>query len=267
MVKKAKAISGTKEWSVVSVNCCTGCEHNCRYCYARWDAIHRYGGRVKSIEEWANPVIREKDVKKGRKKEAGRVMFPTTHDITPRNYDACATVLGKLLEAGNEVLVVSKPHRQCIRGLCEQFADYRKQILFRFTIGAMDDKLLGYWEPGAPSFKERFECLKLAFEHGFQTSVSVEPMLDAMHVVNLFRRLRPFITDTLWIGKMNELRQRVTIETDEDRRMVEMIEAGQVDEVIRDIYEALKDEHQIRWKESIKKVVGVPLAKKAGEDR
>ena len=34
-----KPISGTKEWSVSSVNCITGCEHNCRYCYARANAL------------------------------------------------------------------------------------------------------------------------------------------------------------------------------------------------------------------------------------
>ena len=27
--------NGTQEWSVKTVNCCTGCSHDCRYCYAK----------------------------------------------------------------------------------------------------------------------------------------------------------------------------------------------------------------------------------------
>ena len=53
----AKKISGTKEWSIASVNCVTGCENDCRYCYARHDALTRYGGRIKSAAEWSDVKI------------------------------------------------------------------------------------------------------------------------------------------------------------------------------------------------------------------
>ena len=34
---------------------------------------------------------------------AGRIMFPSSHDITPGNFEACMTVLDKLIGAGNQV--------------------------------------------------------------------------------------------------------------------------------------------------------------------
>jgi len=36
------------------------------------------------------------------------VMFPSSHDITPTNLAGCLTVLKKLLEVGNEVLIVNR---------------------------------------------------------------------------------------------------------------------------------------------------------------
>ena len=103
---------GTQEWSVKTVNCCTGCSHDCRYCYAKGMAI-----RFKQVtpEQWPLERIRPKDVSKRHKKYDGQVMFPSSHDITPNNLDACLTVLKNLLVVGNRVLVVSKPHLECIK--------------------------------------------------------------------------------------------------------------------------------------------------------
>ena len=69
----------------------------------------------------------------------------------------------ELLRVGNQVLVVSKPHLDCIEAVCEKFGDYQGQILFRFTIGACDDCVLSFWEPGAPVYAER----KASLEHAF----------------------------------------------------------------------------------------------------
>jgi DNA repair photolyase len=183
-MKKPKVISGTLEWAVKNVNCIKGCSHQCKYCYARERAL-RFR-QIGSKDEWKSPQVREKEVKKSRKKESGTVMFPTTHDIFPEMLDPCVTVIRKLLEAGNDVLIVSKPHLECIKRLCQEFTEYKSKILFRFTIGASDDNILKYWEPGAPIFSERIQSLQWAFSSGFKTSVSCEPMLDAEHMVELF---------------------------------------------------------------------------------
>ena len=135
------------------------------------------------------PCVPQRDVDRRMGKIAKRaVMFPTTHDITPKTLGPCVTALHHLLGGGNRVLVTSKPHLECVKAICNTFADFRHMILFRFTIGAFDDDLLQYWEPGALPFGERLASLKYAFKHGFQTSVSIEPMLDSANVVRLFSK-------------------------------------------------------------------------------
>jgi len=208
-----------------------------------------------TAEEWPDERIRLHDVERDYRKFDGRVMFPSSHDITPGNIEACLTVLGKLLAAGNEVLIVSKPQFECIQVICDRFKEYLPQILFRFTIGAKNDEILSFWEPGAPSYKERLSSLLWAFHEGFNTSVSIEPMLDAENVVDLVHDLDYRVTDSIWIGKMNHIRKNIIIDSDEVAEAIHRIEQGQTDDKIRDIYNALKNHPLIKWKGGIKKII------------
>ena len=256
-INQKSKTSITREWADVTVNCCTGCQHGCLYCYAESLALQR-----KQVTEgqWTNQRIRHHDVVKGRRKSfPGWVMFPSSHDITPFNLNACLIVLEKLLKVGNKVLIVSKPHLECIRAVCQQFGDYQEKILFRFTIGACDDTVLSFWEPGAPTYAERKAALQYAYEQGFQTSVSVEPMLYSANIDRLVADLEPFVTETIWIGKMNHLTR---LAKSADARLlsaIQHIEAGQTDDIIRAIYRRHKLNPKVRWKASIKEVVGLPL--------
>jgi DNA repair photolyase len=259
-----KKISGTKEWAKHVANCVKGCKHGCRYCYARHQMVERFK-RIKP-EDWPNPVA---DIKKANSKQSkrdGTIMFPTTSDIVPEVLEPCKAFLLNLLEAGNDVLIVSKPHLACITAICNACVKYKKQILFRFTIGAMDDQILSYWEPNAPKFEERLLALREAFDAGYSTSVSCEPMLDSQNIITLFYKLLPFVTDSIWIGKLNKIDSRVEVKTDEDKKEVARIKNGQTDDKITAIYNALKDEPKVKWKESVKEVVGLNLAQEAGLD-
>jgi len=254
---------GTKEWSVKTVNCCTGCSHDCRYCYAKGMAI-----RFKQVtaNQWPHERIRPKDVSKIHKNYDGQVMFPSSHDITPNNLNACLAVMKNLLVAGNRVLVVSKPHLDCIKAICEMFDPFKKQILFRFSIGACDDQILSYWEPNAPGYDERKECLTYAHQAGFQTSVSVEPMLDSANIDTLIGELLPYITHSIWIGTMNHLGRFGKGSDMVLKQATNRIRQGQMDIIIKQIYERYKTNPLIRWKKEIKKVVGIPVSKINGLD-
>lgn len=259
------AISGTKEWAEHSVNICTGCGHRCLYCFAAAMSA-RFGRRKPG--EWGTEQVDHVKVDRRYGKRRGRIMFPTTHDITPALLDDCLTVLRKMLAAGNEVLIVSKPHRECIVALCRELEPYRDQVMFRFTIGSVNDEVLSFWEPGAPGFKERIWCLAHAHAHGYQTSVSCEPMLDrsAEAVVDA---CEPYVTDSIWLGKANRLLQRMRQNgcTEEQLARGRELVSWQNGEAIRSLYERLKNRPVVRWKESIKKVVGLELPTKAGLDR
>jgi len=261
--KPRQSIHGTSEWSVKTVNCCTGCSHDCRYCYAKGMA-----SRFKQVtaEQWPLERIRTKDVIKTHKKYDGQVMFPSSHDITPNNLDACMTVLENLLAAGNRVLVVSKPHLECIKAICERFDKFKEKILFRFTIGACDDQILSYWEPNAPGYAERKKSLIFAYEKGFQTSVSVEPMLDSANIDTLIADLSPHVTHSIWVGTMNHLGRFGKGSDVVLRQEIEKIKRGQTDDKIKALYNRHKHNPLIKWKKEIKKVVGIPVPKQNGLD-
>jgi len=131
-------------------------------------------------------------------------MFPTSHDLFPEHLPEITTVLGKLLTAGNSVLITTKPRIRVIYSICEQFARYKKQMQFRFTITSIDDEILRKNEPGATTFGERLRCLRHAYEFGFKTSVSIEPFLDE-NPLCLVENISPFVTESIWIGPMNHV--------------------------------------------------------------
>jgi len=265
MAAEKRRIAGTREWAVAEIDCCAGCSHGCRYCYARYREVVATG-RI-APEQWPKPAIRGGDVERDYPLYDGQVMFPANHDIQPEIVDDCIVVLQKLVAAGNKVLVVSKPHLQCIDKICRILRSNREQILFRFSITAGDDDILRFWEPGAPCFCERLASLRHAYAQGYATSVSIEPMLDSENIVSLVAACAPHVSHSIWIGKMNKTEQRVCCEDEETPVRLQRLRQGQTDAKIRDIYSRLKDNPLVRWKESIKEVVQLKLAEKPGEDR
>jgi len=139
------------------------------------------------------------------------------------------------------------------------FEPFKNQILFRFTIGACDDQILSYWEPNAPGYDERKQCLIHAYQAGFQTSVSAEPMLDSANIDPLFGDLLPYVTHSLWIGTMNHLKRFGNGSDMVLRQAIAKIRRSQTNGIIKAIYKRHKDNPLIRWKKEIKKIVGIPI--------
>lgn len=265
MFKKEKLVNGTKEWASITANCIKGCNHSCKYCYAL-----EMGVRFKRTtpEDWKNEVVNLTSLTKRFKKVDGQIMFPSSHDLTPQNLDHTMEFLGNILKPGNKVLIVTKPHIEVIKRICTLFQDYKEQILFRFTIGSIDSATLKFWEPNAPSYEERKECLIYAFSNGFQTSISAEPMLDHK-VVELVADLEQYVTDAIWVGKANSLLKRVRMngydDTETIKRANELL-TMQSDENVKMLYAQLCNNNKIKWKESIKKVVDLDRPTTIGLD-
>ncbi len=250
--------TGTREWAEVNVNCVDGCSHGCKYCYARHNAL-RFK-RIAGPEEWTAEKVRVSAVEAKHRLYRGKVvMFPTTHDITPSNLEACLALLETLLTVGNEVLIVSKPHFECIVRLTNELGRFGRQVTFRFTIGSLDDRRLAFWEPNAPDIRERVECLAYADGDGWRTSVSAEPLLDAEpdRAVELVRVLEPHVSDTIWLGPMNRIRGRTAGLLDPTHPEVARLEAGYVIENVRELYRRLADNPKVRWKDSFARMLGV----------
>lgn len=247
--------TGTNEWAEFTENICIGCSNNCRYCYAAHMASTMYGGWCRR-GDWSNERFNNRANIKSYPIRNGVVMFPSTHDITPFNVDAYVRVATLILEKGNRLLIVSKPRVVCIKHLVGELEPFREQILFRFTVGNMDASVTDFWEPGAPPPLERLHCLALAQENGFKTSVSIEPMLgghsSTLEVVNC---VKPFVTETIWVGKMNKIRTRVDMNDPKALEWVQAIEDQQCDSAILGLYRDLKNDPKIRWKDSVMDVV------------
>ena len=241
-----KITSGTKEWADFNVNCVKGCSNDCRYCYAKMIA-KRFGRKTE--DSWKNMEINTKAVDKNYKKYNGQVMFPSSHDIIddPEILDACFTVIRKLLETDNEVLITSKPSLNVTKKIIEGFSEYKKNIQFRFTIGSKENETLSFWEPNAPSYTERKEALQYAYSQGFKTSISIEPFLDRNPIPMIYE-LEPYVSKSIWIGPMNYIKKSDI--SAEDLPYYEEIRDITQKENLLDIYENLKNHKKIQFKDS-----------------
>ena len=261
----SKSVFGTGEWAHKTANCVEGCSHGCHYCYACANAIRFYR---RLVGDWTREVPRPDMIARVCRGPCCRVMFPSAHDITPSNVGECLHAIAAMLRYGHRLLVVTKPHLECIKAICDSAArDRKSDLLFRFTMGSADNVTLRLWEPYAPSFDERLAALQYAHGNGFQTSVSCEPMLDG-NILAVVEQVEPLVTDAIWIGKANQMRQRLRINgaPPDVMKQAEVLMALQSDDRIWDLYHQLEAHPKIKWKESIKKVLGLPVACQAGMD-
>lgn len=253
----ARTGTGTAEWSERTENIARGCANGCLYCYAAANAA-RFKQRDR--EDWMREELTHKAEIKSYPKRDGVIMFPSAHDITQFNIETYIRVAKLILTAGNRLLIVTKPRLECIAMLSAELAPWQEQILFRFTIGSLDATTCFFWEPGAPSPQERIEALRMAKNRGYETSVSIEPMLEGADMaLSTVEAVEDHVTETIWIGKMNRPGQRVV--ATESEAAVEWVQRLQSDTEILRLHDALKHHPKIRWKDSIKEVLidnGIP---------
>jgi DNA repair photolyase len=245
--------TGTREWAEVTENIQRGCANGCLYCYAAHNAARFH---LRFRPEWEREELTPRAEVRSYPARDGVVMFPSAHDITPFNVEAYIRVARLILEKGNRLLIVSKPRRECINRVMDALETWREQICFRFTIGALDNRLLALWEPGAPEWLDRLDSLADAEARGFARSVSIEPMLAGVEAtLDVVENVLPWGPETVWIGKMNKIRLRVADPSPEIVAAIERVERQQRDEEILRLYGELKDLPLIRWKDSIKIVL------------
>lgn len=272
---KQVSLFGTNEWAVATMNAFKGCDNGCHYCYAQAN-FSRYDKEFAKVKDI--PVAKDLDkfkkdfqAKCRKAKGIGKVMFPSTHDITPLTLDYCIKALKHMLQfEGNsfEFLIVTKPRIDCVERLCKELEGYTGRILFRFTIGSADDAVLKFWEPGASSFSERLECVKYAYNNGFKTSISIEPRLDD-NTDAVIKAVYPFVTDAIWLGSANKMKFRLKMNGCADEvhlKAAEVLEALNGEEKVNDLYSKWGSDRKIKWKESLKKILGLEISKEKGAD-
>lgn len=245
--------TGTLEWAEVNENICCGCPNDCLYCYAAANA-KRF--KLRSRDKWNIEKFTKRSLMTSYPAKNGVIMFPSSHDITLFNVDRYIKIAKLILRQGNQLLIVSKPRLECIKKLVSNLGKYKKQILFRFTIGTLLEDISLFWEPGASLPGERLNCLIFTVCNDFNTSVSIEPMLGGIQQTeSVVKVIHRHVSDTIWIGKMNKTNLRVDTKLPHHKAAVQKIQYLQRDEEIIKMYKRLKDDPVIRWKDSIKSVL------------
>jgi len=249
-----KTATGVAEWANKSLNIQKGCEHNCIYCYAKQQLV-----RVNHVkrEDWENPVILNDKIKENYRLNEHYVMFPTSHDITPRNIDDVMNLLHRYLAPGNKMLIVTKPHYDCMERMTKELSEFKNQIEFRLTIGSTDDSILKFWEPGTASIGERIESLKLAYKKGYNTSISSEPMLDG-DPYSIYKQTEKYRTGDHWFGLLNSRTKGIiSINTGckqtKHHAALEKLRIIQNDDFIIALYNHFKDNPKVKWKDEVSK--------------
>jgi DNA repair photolyase len=247
-----------KDWRGKAISFCSGCSHDCLYCYIK-DMGCKFGWS--SLEEFPTMKVRQADLNKKHKDYKVQVMVPSSHDITPEVLDPAINVIQNLIDAGNKkLLIVSKPHIDCITKICDEFSSHKDKIIFRFTIGSVNDDVLSYWEPGAPNFFERFSCLIHAYENGFKTSISSEPILDYPNIKRLVDTLGPYVNHSIWFGIMNPklyfLKNNLGKEFND---ALENIYKDQTVEKLTALYNMYKADPTIRFTAAFRKKINLNL--------
>ena len=200
-------LKGTQELAEKNINFIDGCSNNCSYCYAR-ELRGRFDEDLKN--NWHIMTIREKDVHRTNKHYDETIMISSSHDINDeldsngkRILTHFGYLLGDLLRNKNNIVFTTKPRLNVIKWVIKEFKPDPRFFSFLFTITANDDKILSHFEPNASSIDERLECLKLIHSLGYETSVSIEPMLKDPK--ELVKAIYPYVTKNIWLGIFGSL--------------------------------------------------------------
>ena len=174
-----------------------GCEHNCRYCYAR--KIYYWK------KDWANAEPVENAVELVRKEvnklEPGRIMFSSMMDpYQPIEEKTGLTrqLLRVLLESKHLVLVMMKSD-MVLRDL--DILRGHDNVEVGFTVTFLEDQ--PKWEPGARGNTARIEALIKLHNAGVKTYISMEPWIPSVtKPIEVMEKLGPWV-DRWIVGTLN----------------------------------------------------------------
>lgn len=175
---RAKSILNKSKIFDYCVNCYTGCQLNCRYCYARL-FIPRYSGHS---EPWGSfvdvkvnaPEVLAKQVLRAKK---GIVWLSSVCD--------CYQPLEAKYKLTRQCLEILAEHQFPVQVQSKSILLLRDQDIFKkfeavevgFTITTDDERIARLFEPGASPVSERIQALGILKSNGIRTFAFVGPIL------------------------------------------------------------------------------------------
>lgn len=166
------------EYGDYTMNHIQGCAHGCKFpCYAFM--MKKRFGQVKSYEEWMEPYLvsntlelLDKEIPKLKDKiESVQLCFSTDPFMYgyPEVTEMSLQAIRKLNAAGIKCTTLTK-------GICpEELSQFSKENEYGITLVSLDEEYRRRMEPGAASYADRLNALKVLHEAGCKTWISIEP--------------------------------------------------------------------------------------------
>jgi DNA repair photolyase len=177
--KSALVKSGICDYAV---NCYTGCENACVYCYARFASRFAHGQ-----EAWGSFVDVKINAPEVLRKQLGRPRtYPGTVFLSSvcdgwqrleEKYQLTRACLGPLLDAGFELHILTK------RTLVERDFDIlagRERVELGCTVTCAGEALRKIVEPDASPTADRIETLRRAAKAGMRTYAFIGPLMPGI---------------------------------------------------------------------------------------
>lgn len=176
--RKTMLYKTSVEYGDYAMNHVLGCAHGCKYpCYA-YLAARRFG-TVDSYDRWIKPrlvsntlEILDREIPRLKSKMKS-VQLCFTTDPFMHGYeeirDMSMAVIRKLNVAGIKCTVLTKGV------LPESLAGLSNENEYGITLISLDERFRLRMEPGAATYQERLDALKLLHDKGCKTWVSIEP--------------------------------------------------------------------------------------------
>ena len=174
----AKSILNKSRIFDYCVNPYTGCQINCRYCYASL-FMRRYSGHKEPWGEFVDAKINAPEVlrKQLRRAKRGVVWISSVCDPyqpIEAKYELTRRCLKELLQARFPVNIQTKS-KLVLRDL-DLLRDFQ-EIDVGFTITTNDERTARLFEPGAASVAERLKALEKLHASGIRTFAFIGPLL------------------------------------------------------------------------------------------
>ena len=101
--------------------------------------------------------------------------------------------------------------------------------------------------------------MRYAFDMGYKTSVSAEPMLYSYDIESLIDAVSPYCNESIWLGLMNHLENILELHPHVSglKDAIEFISGSQTYPVLKAIYDKYKENRLIKYKSHFKDVVGI----------
>jgi DNA repair photolyase len=203
---QAKSILNKSQIFDYCVNPYTGCQVNCRYCYARL-FMKRYSGHKEPWGEFVDvkinaPEVLRKQLQRAKKGTAWISSVCDPYQPLEAKYELTRRCLKELVRTQFPVNIQTKS-KLVFRDL-DLFQDF-EEIEVGFTITTNEEKTAALFEPGAASVAERLKALGKLHSSGIRTFAFIGPVLPG-NPEKLVADLHGLV-DKVFIDRMNYLSQ------------------------------------------------------------